>query len=157
MLNDIPNSVISIPNSKQFLKNSAEQLFKPKFYTKCPSCAELNECPSLCVKCNTFVQKKRDEFFMYLPIESQIRTSIIEHFDYMRKQLDHLRSDTTTDAIDEEIQREMTKKYYSFDFCTPISFYLILLFSSLALQCFHYDDFPEHTLFSMFLRRKKFV
>lgn len=114
IINDVPGSVILIPKRKQFLKDNIEAIFKPKYFAKCSICDEMNECGSLCTKFKRVVEKKRNNFLIYLPVESQIKKSIIEHFDDIMNHLNRSQNDgIIADSDDGEIQEAVTTKYPS--------------------------------------------
>lgn len=105
IINDTPGTSIEIPNNERVLKTHLNRMFEPKFYMNCPSCKEVAECPGSCTKCNAILQKQRDNFFVYLPIEPQIINSISENIQQISEYLNRTRCGGYADADDGEVQR----------------------------------------------------
>lgn len=101
--------MISIINDTRVLKTHLNRMFEPKFYMNCPSCKEVAECPGSCTKCNAILQKQRDNFFVYLPIEPQIINSISENIQQISEYLNRTRCGGYADADDGEVQRIVTQ------------------------------------------------
>lgn len=111
VLNDVPGASITIPKHKRFFENSTEKLFEPKFYTKCSSCNELNECPGQCKKCKRIIQKKENDYFIYLPIEPQMKMHLINHFKDICDYLDRSRNNELTDIDDGEVIKAICEQH----------------------------------------------
>lgn len=105
ILNSTPGASIEIPYDKRYLKSNTEKLFEPVYYAKCPSCFELNVCNERCNKCNKIVNKNRNNFFVYLPIEPQLKKSLIDNFSDICEHLKRPRSQFFTDIDDGLVQR----------------------------------------------------
>lgn len=110
IINEIPDASINISNDSRFLKRNINKSFDYKFYAKCPKCDEIGEI-GVCKKCTTIVQKTRDSFFIYIPIEIQIKKYLVEHFETIIQHLDQKRSDVFADVDDSKIQRKVVEKY----------------------------------------------
>lgn len=57
------------------------------------------------------VKEKADIFFVYLPIEDQIKQTLIENFDTIVEFLNRSKTDAFTDADDGNVQKELIAKY----------------------------------------------
>lgn len=111
ILNSTPGATVEIPNSKRFLKANTEKLFEQKYYAKCVFCNELNLCGGPCNKCSRIVSKNRNNYFVYLPIEPQIKKSLIQHFDEINEYLDRPNREFFTDIDDGEVQKSVTQRH----------------------------------------------
>lgn len=81
ILNDTPGSSIEIPIEKKTREKFTHKVIDERYYANCGKCGELNECPSQCISCHQHVDKRTDNYFIYLPIEIQIRQTLIENFN----------------------------------------------------------------------------
>lgn len=72
VIDGIPGVSIEIPKFKQTRQKFVHKLMEPRYFAKCEKCGELNDCSSKCSKCNYIVEKKSENFFVYLPVEEQI-------------------------------------------------------------------------------------
>lgn len=115
IINSSPGVSIEIPTDRRIFKQQVNKCFEPKFYTNCSTCNELNECPGLCVKCKKKVEKKRDEFFAYIPIEYQIKKSLMDNFDEICEYLMRVEIGELTDIDDGEIQKKAKENYANSD------------------------------------------
>lgn len=111
MINNTPGACVSIPKSSQYLKRSIEQLFEPKFYAKCPTCKEINVCPGNCNSCGEFIEKKRNDYFVYFPIEPQIKKHLIENFEEICAYMNRQRNEMLPDIDDGEVEKNVHKEY----------------------------------------------
>lgn len=111
ILNNTPGASIEIPKNKSVFKSHFERKFEPQFYTECPSCKNVVECPGACIKCHVTVQKTRDNFFAYLPIEPQIMKSLSENLEQICEYLDRPRCGTYSDGDCAEVWKTVAKKY----------------------------------------------
>lgn len=63
------------------------------------------------MKCKHIVEKKSDNFFVYLPVEEQIKKTLIEHFETIIEFLNRPQSDDFADAGDGNVQKALTVQY----------------------------------------------
>lgn len=89
---------VEIPSNKNTRNKFVYKSIKEYYYAQCEKCGELCECPGRCINCKQSVKKKIDNFFIYLPIEQQIKQTLIEHFDKIQNYLNRPRMDGLTDA-----------------------------------------------------------
>lgn len=110
IINGIPDSPINISSDSRSLKNNINKSFDYKFYAKCSKCNEIGEIGA-CKKCATIIRKTRNNFFIYIPIEIQIKKYLVEHFEVIIKYLDRKRSDVLSDVDDSKIQKNVIEKF----------------------------------------------
>lgn len=110
VINETTDDSKSVPESKRYFKNNVKKSFEEKIYAKCSKCMEFGEVGT-CKKCNTFVKKGRDNFFIYLPIEPQIKKSLIENFDIINEYLSRPHTEALADCDDGEVQKKITEKH----------------------------------------------
>lgn len=108
IINATADASINIPSGRSFLKNCVKKSIEPVFYANCSKCKEIGEI-GICKKCNALIEKK--SYFIYFPVETQIKKSLIENFDSIVKYLHRQRSSTEfTDTDDAGVQSEVVKK-----------------------------------------------
>lgn len=110
IIGEASNGSIDIPKNSRTFKSNIKKSFEAKFYAKCTKCNEFGEI-GICDKCKTPIMKKRDNFFIYLPIETQIKKALLENMDNIIDYLDRQRSDRFTDVYDGEIFKKTIGKY----------------------------------------------
>lgn len=110
IIKEASNDSINISKSARTFKNNTKKSFEAKFYAKCTKCNELGEI-GVCIKCKTSIKKEREIFFIYLPVEPQIKKSLFDNFDNIIQYLDRQRSDKFTDVYDGEIFKKVSAKY----------------------------------------------
>lgn len=118
IINDTSDVSIEIPSSRSYIKNNIKKSIEPVFFAKCTKCKEIAEI-GICIKCNATIEKK--SYFIYFPVEMQIKKSLIENFDSIVKYSNRQRSDNSmelTDTDDAEIQKKAANKFSDYDVLT---------------------------------------
>lgn len=107
LINSTPGAVIEIPNDKRYLKKMTERPFEPLYYAKCSFCGETNLCKEMCNNCQKVVPKKRNNFFVYFPIEPQIKRFLINNLEDICEYINRQRSELLTDIDDGLVLKTM--------------------------------------------------
>lgn len=110
IIEEASNDSITISKSSRSFKANTKKSFDAKFYAECAKCHEFGEIGP-CNKCKTLITKERENFFIYLPIEPQIKKSLFESFDNILDYLDRQRTDKFTDVYDGEIFKKAVAMY----------------------------------------------
>lgn len=84
VVNASPNASIHIPTTKYKLKKLIQPIIKSETHIKCNKCS--NYCPSstneiVCKFCNSSSKTSNSDYFVYIPIEQQIKQSIEANID----------------------------------------------------------------------------
>lgn len=111
IINDSTSASIELPKIGKLFKSNVQKSFKSEFYVKCKKCCAYNIRDVPCSKCDTITEKKRNNFFIYIPIEPQIKKTLIEHFDSIRKHLNRELGSSYTDTDQGNVQSAIIKKY----------------------------------------------
>lgn len=110
ILNGMDSTSIQIPDSVKFKNKSTEKVFEPEFYVKCFSCKQVKKFPGKC--CKKDLKKTQNNYFAYLPIQPQIESSIIKHFediiDYSKRKRVPF---AFTDIDDGNVQSEINDQF----------------------------------------------
>lgn len=109
IINDVPGSSITIPNNKRFIASRTEKLLEPQFYVECFTCKEVKLFPGQC--CKKDLKKEQYEYFAYLPVETQIKSCLINHFEEIIEYVHRERSDALTDIDDGQVQKEICENH----------------------------------------------
>lgn len=110
VINETTDGSIGVPEDKRFFQNNIKKSFEAKIYVKCAKCNEISEVGK-CGKCGVDNKKGKDNFFIYLPIEQQIKKSLIEHFDVIDEYSNRQHNAKVyTDCDDSEIQKRIIDK-----------------------------------------------
>lgn len=67
IINNTPGASIEIPKDSRTFATHFERLIEPQFYTQCPSCEDVVQCPGSCSNCHVPVQKKTKQLFRISP------------------------------------------------------------------------------------------
>lgn len=84
LINSTPGAKIKIPATKFKIKKLINPLYEPIFYVLCPKCK--NHSPTVnttinCESCNIPLNRAKSKYFVYIPIEDQLKKSINDNFD----------------------------------------------------------------------------
>lgn len=85
IINSTPNASIRVPTSKYMLKKSVKQNLSIEYHIRCAECKNttISISSGVLVECETCLKKistANSDFFIYIPIEQQLRKIIDEHF-----------------------------------------------------------------------------
>lgn len=87
IIGEASNNSINISKSTRTFNANIKKSFEAKFYSTCTKCNEIGEIGE-CQKCKTIMKKERDNFFIYFPIEPQIKKTLLENIDNIIQYLD---------------------------------------------------------------------
>lgn len=107
ILNNVPGASIEIPQDKRYVQKNTEMVFETKYYGKCLKCKDLVLCDVECDKCGILIEKKKTNYFIYIPVGPQIKKSLVENFEEIRDYVNRPRNGNITDIDDGKIQKEL--------------------------------------------------
>lgn len=109
IINSTPGALIEIPQDKRYVQKNTEMIFDTKYYTKC--CNQISLCNVMCNKCDKIVEKGK-KYFVYIPVEQQIKKSLVDNFEEILNYINRSRSsETITDIDDGCVQKQMNDQY----------------------------------------------
>lgn len=125
LINNSAGVTYKLPETKYLLRKHATSAFVQKYYIKCLGCNEFTaiECNSngkytgQCYHCAKNISKTKNSYFVYIPIEQQLRESIARNWnDIMkyadvRKEIDSNADQTIFDIHDGKVFQDIQKKY----------------------------------------------
>lgn len=113
-LNNVPGAQLKIPTSKDALKREAKLQYQYKHYVFCESCGILVEIDKECETCNIRTKKTKDNYFIYIPIEQQIKHMLDQYISEICDYLTQTRDvNEISDVIDSDIYKSIKSKYPS--------------------------------------------
>lgn len=138
ILNEVPGSKFHLPETKYMVRQTIELALEFEVHYMCKKCEVYTGLPYKqakisqidCKQCHTAFDKKSDEFFIYIPIEQQLRLSIKKNFDSIMKFKYSDRDENfVSDVRDGSIHKSIDSKF-------PDSFNLSLLLNTDGAQVF---------------------
>lgn len=119
LINEKPENCPKLPTQKaQILKLMKKPgNIDPIYYTHCPKCDEFTENRSRrndqknCSNCETELRPNETNYFVFLPVEPQIKKTITEKWEYLERRTTDNDLGNITDVCDGEIMKEVEKKF----------------------------------------------
>lgn len=106
-LNSIPGSQLEIPTKKNQLKRNAGLQYRYEYYVFCYFCQALVKHGQNCSNCKRKTKKTKDNYFVYIPVNQQIKNSLKNH---LPKIMDFLNQDRNEDVICDMFDASIYKK-----------------------------------------------
>lgn len=138
ILNEVPGSKFRLPDTKYKIRQTVQPAFEYEVHYMCRECEIYTRAPSKeqrknqinCKQCGSAVDRKSDEFFIYIPIEQQLRVSIEKNFDsIIQFKYAERNKNVISDIQDGHIHKNLDSKF-------PDSFNLSLLINTDGAQVF---------------------
>lgn len=107
IINNVPGASIEIPQNNAYVQKNIDMIYKTELYVKCVKCKEFGLCGVQCGECGEMLKKTEKDYFVYIPIRPQIKKTLIEHFEEIRKYIHRPRSEKLTDIDDGQVQKEL--------------------------------------------------
>lgn len=111
----------SLPESKYKLQKMFEPIFVHELYYKCEKCNKytkissdkaVKEVKCSAAKCGVTIAKKKDNFFVYIPLAPQLRETIKTHFDSIMRYRDRKKMEKViSDVHDGEICKKINTSW----------------------------------------------
>lgn len=111
MLNEMPGSQIKLPTDRNVLKKVAVLRYQQKNLVFCEKCNELCNESGRCCACDLNTKKTKTNFFIYIPLEQQIRNTLDNHFDSILEHLDRQRGENISDIDDGVLHKRACEKH----------------------------------------------
>lgn len=138
IMNEVPGSKFHLPETKYMVKETIQTVFDFEVHYMCKKCEIYTGTPYKKAKISQIVRKecgatfgkKSDEFFIYIPIEQQLRLSIEKNFDsIIQFKCSERDENFVSDVRDGSIHKNIDLKF-------PDSFNLSLLVNTDGAQVF---------------------
>lgn len=115
IINSTPNASIRIPTTKYKLKQTMEEDLSFEYHIRCASCQSYSETTSRQIECN-FCSKKistsNSEFFIYIPLEQQLKKIICENLEEICSYPSRQDENSISDIHDCIQFKKVSEKYY---------------------------------------------
>lgn len=140
ILNEVPGSKFHLPESKYKIRKIVHPAFDFEVHYKCKKCQiytlspskQAQNSPTKCTQCGSTLEEKGEDFFIYIPLQQQLRQSIIKNFDSIIQFKDAQRDQDDqfiSDIRDASIHKKMNAKF-------PNSFNLSLVVNTDGAEVF---------------------
>lgn len=105
-LNNVPGSLVKIPEKKRELKREVNLGYEYTHYVFCQSCNVLAKLGETCKICSKYTKKRKDNYFIYIPVEQQIKAMLKRHLAHILEQSNQERNeDDICDVFDGNIYK----------------------------------------------------
>lgn len=105
-LNSVPGSKVKIGTSTVQLMRETTKLFNYEYYVFCDQCNILVKVNTKCSICEKITKKRKDNYFIYIPIEQQVKHSLKNN---LQNVLDFLKQERKEGEICDFLDGEMFK------------------------------------------------
>lgn len=138
ILNEAPGAKFQLPETKYQVRRAIEPAFEFEFHYECKKCDTFSGIPSkgankeqaVCVYCGDIIEKKSDNFFIYIPLQQQLQKSIRDNWDSIIRFRETERDENyVCDVRDGSICKKIDAKF-------PNSFNLSLVLDTDGAQVF---------------------
>lgn len=138
ILNEVPGSKFHLPETKYKMRQTIEPVFEFEVHYKCEKCKiytgiQRKQATSNhinCKQCNGAFDRKTNEFFIYIPLEQQLRLSIEKNFNsIVQFKNSHRDGNNVSDPRDGTVLKTLDAKY-------PNAFNLSLILNTDGAQVF---------------------
>lgn len=89
-INSVPGSKVKIPTSAVQLMRETTKEFNYEHFVFCDQCNILTRVNTKCCICEAITKKRKDNYFIYIPIEQQVKHSLKNHLqevlDFLKQQ-----------------------------------------------------------------------
>lgn len=113
IINATPQSSIQLPRTKYKIKNFFQPAFKSIIFVKCSTCANFSPNNSECTICSTIVRSSNSQYFVYIPIEQQLKQTIEMHLNEIISYYSKVKNEPNgiSDLHNTENFKRIQKKY----------------------------------------------
>lgn len=110
-INSVPGAQISIPTEKNKMKREATLQFQYETYIFCDTCKLLYKKGELCEKCGRSSKKRKNNYFIYIPILQQIMHTLDKYLDLIIHTIGQERKEhELSDVFDSNVYKEASLK-----------------------------------------------
>lgn len=105
IMNMMENASIRVPETKYRILKMMDSELKTEFQIECGSCGNFTssfETKVHCTACTKFLTTSNSKYFVYIPLEQQLRRTIHEHWDEIMK--NRISRDDTINDIHDAVQ-----------------------------------------------------
>lgn len=123
IVNETPGAKFELPSTKYKIRNFVSPAFDFKMYYECGKCQNYTGVPSnerdgvlMCVHCDdTIIEKKPNNFFVYIPLLQQLRASIKNNWDLvLRYKAERRDENFIADVCDGSVFKKIDKEFSNF-------------------------------------------